>query len=378
MFNKKFLTSLHHEFLHLRKTRFGIIIGFFLFLLSIITLFVNDGRIDYITLFQKAPIFGWNDVIPDTFSHQLVILQGNLSTHTGIWDMYLKPNLYLSFSRKVEIYSWFEHITSKRNIDLWGVESSDHTYTYTKDWTETPEDSISYKIQDGHSNNELEVKSISKTNSNISLWKFRVDAQSLTLPTPDYIELWPDNIQIPENWYFTWGYLYITKNGWTLNTPQIGDIRISYTANSSPENNIFLVWKYTPTEKLISAYPVGFNQSFYEAYEWDKESILTELSARSNTSYWELRVIGFVIMVAWLFLFPFPVTLSTQLFSSSEIKNISFPLLNFAFSWLLTLFTILISSISKNFIVLLISYAVIIVVIIAFIRRKQLFQLIQK
>ncbi len=141
----------------LGKSFGGVIVGIILFFGSIAFLWWNEGRA---VTTAKALAEGEGNVVAvkdiskvdSANAGKLVHMSGEATTTETLTD----PTFALSknaigLSRKVEYYQWVEHKSEKREKQMGGSEKVITTYTYSKEWVGTPQDSSAYK-EAGHEN----------------------------------------------------------------------------------------------------------------------------------------------------------------------------------------------------------------------------------
>ena len=141
----------------LGKSFGGVIVGIILFFGSIALLWWNEGRA---VTTAKALAEGEGNVVAvkdiskvdSANAGKLVHMSGEAATTETLTD----PTFALSknaigLSRKVEYYQWVEHKSEKREKQMGGSEKVITTYTYSKEWVGTPQDSSAYK-EAGHEN----------------------------------------------------------------------------------------------------------------------------------------------------------------------------------------------------------------------------------
>lgn len=141
----------------LGKSFGGVIAGIILFFGSIAFLWWNEGRA---VTTAKALAEGEGNVVAvkditkvnSANEGKLVHMSGEASTSETLTD----PSFALSknaiaLSRKVEYYQWVEHKSETREKQMGGSEKVVTTYTYSKEWVGTPQDSSAFK-ESGHGN----------------------------------------------------------------------------------------------------------------------------------------------------------------------------------------------------------------------------------
>src|SRR5262249_11280333 len=130
--------------------------------------------------------------------------------------------------RKVEMYQWKEHSETTTQKNLGGSETKETTYKYEKVWSETAIDSSSFKRKDGHLNPPKTVPSQTFDAPNVKLGAYRLHAKVVAKLT-DFAALAPDALSaaLPRDYRRDGELIY---RGASLETPAIGDLRITFTA----------------------------------------------------------------------------------------------------------------------------------------------------
>ncbi|MGN0820945.1 MAG: TMEM43 family protein [Akkermansia sp.] len=141
----------------LGKSFGGVIAGIILFFGSIAFLWWNEGRA---VTTAKALAEGEGNVVAvkditkvnSANEGKLVHMSGEASTTETLTDpVFNLPKNAIALSRKVEYYQWVEHSEETREKNVGGSETVTTTYTYSKEWVGTPQDSSAYK-EAGHEN----------------------------------------------------------------------------------------------------------------------------------------------------------------------------------------------------------------------------------
>ena len=141
----------------LGKSFGGVIAGIILFFGSIAFLWWNEGRA---VTTAKALAEGEGNVVAvkditklnSANEGKLVHMSGEASTTETLTDpVFNLPKNAIALSRKVEYYQWVEHKSETREKQMGGSEKVVTTYTYSKEWVDSPQNSSAYK-EAGHEN----------------------------------------------------------------------------------------------------------------------------------------------------------------------------------------------------------------------------------
>jgi hypothetical protein len=207
----------------------GMVFGFILLFVACILLFWNDGRaVDaqrglnagaraVVSLTSTAPI-GANE-------GKLVHLTGQATAQTPLLDADLGVTFpaTLTLVRKVEMFQWVQTSASTTKDKVGGTQETTTTYTYTKEWTDKPQDSTSFAKPEGHANPEMAMQTTRIQASDAKLGGFALPSALLDQLTSETVVA-PE--ATPQGWTKSGSTLY--KGTGTLDAPAIGDVRVTY------------------------------------------------------------------------------------------------------------------------------------------------------
>lgn len=130
----------------------GVFIGLILFLASFGVLFWNEGGKSLSLTLQKAVEINSQEIDAGK-NNQFVYTTGEVTAVETIGDnLFLQPGEYLRVQRIVEMFSWKENRSSQTETNLGGGETTTTTYTYTKEWTSSPQNSSNFQETIDNSN----------------------------------------------------------------------------------------------------------------------------------------------------------------------------------------------------------------------------------
>ncbi|BAF72953.1 TMEM43 family protein [Sulfurovum sp. NBC37-1] len=209
----------------------GFFIGFFLIVGAIILLAWNENRsVEQATALKEME----QKIItlPDTSYQKVndgkaVLLQGEVKPlHEVVDPEYGVKTDGLVLQRKVQMYQWKEHTQSKSEDKLGGGTETVTTYSYTKEWSEHANNSVSFKHPEGHENLPMTHRGATySTDAQLGdfyLGKEIINHIGATEGFPGLSQM-PDTVADAKNYK---AYLYIGENP---AKPQIGDTKITYT-----------------------------------------------------------------------------------------------------------------------------------------------------
>lgn len=215
----------------------GVLIGFLLVLAMIVLLFWNEGRAVQtarsLAEGAGAVIAVSADTIDPANEGRLVHTSGTVATGETLTD----PDFGItatgvSLIRRAEMFQWKEESRSETKKTLGGGEETVTTYSYTKDWVDSPQDSSNFKQPDGHRNPEMRWldKTFSLSEAQMGAWRLDVQTLSRMGGEKDLPVTAADAQKVKDT--FGWGDPKIVQSriylGEDPNAPQIGDQRISY------------------------------------------------------------------------------------------------------------------------------------------------------
>jgi hypothetical protein len=132
------------------------------------------------------------------------------------------PNT-LMFVRKVEMYQWVQETTSASKDKVGGTQETTTTYTYSKKWSELPQDSSTFAKPEGHANPAMPFVSSRVQASDAKIGGF-------ALPTALLDQLSPETpvvpAAVPAGWRTSGTSLY--KGTGSDEAPVLGDVRVTY------------------------------------------------------------------------------------------------------------------------------------------------------
>ncbi len=269
----------------------GALIGLLLFFGSFFVIWWNEGRTN-LALVASESIPATAGTIDAAHEGKFVAVTGDLVANEPVGDApYLKPGDYLQLERRVEMFAWDEESRSETRDKVGGGSETITEYTYEKKWTTSPENSANFKQPDGHTNPALAIEGKTVQAPGATLGAFGLDLDQLTLPDGSVVVLTDQTVQPESGARLDGGYLF-TGQG-TQSSPQIGDIRISYTAVRSPAG--VTVFGQQSGERLT---PFLYEKSstFFRALNGDRNAAIQELQTEHTIITWLLRGGGFLMI----------------------------------------------------------------------------------
>lgn len=339
-----------------------------LFIVSFGLLYWNEGRVDLSNIAKIATEISSATVSTDsTLSGKLISTTGVVNSDQIIGDnLFLNPDKFIAAERKVEMYSWIEKSESHSKKNIGGSETTETTYTYAKDWEENPKSSSNFKHPEGHENPQKSLDSYTNKVTVATIGAYNFDPQSVMLPNFSQLPLNSQNVTLSAGATLANdSYLFIRKSeGGTFETPQIGDLRISYRI-LQPGFNGTIFGKLSGSK--IDSYFDQSGNHLYRVFIGTRDQSITTLHTEYTILLWILRLVGFLLMWFGLSALFGPISVLLDILpifgavSRSLIRAITFLV-----AFVLTIVTILISMLLHSFIALIIALVVTVGAIIAF------------
>ncbi len=342
----------------------GVLFGFVLIPLSIWGLWWNEGQPDLSVLAEASIAVDATQVSPEN-EGKFVAVTGVLQADSVLGDdPWMQPGDYVSLYRRVEMYAWDESSSTQETEDaLGGGSTTTTTYTYNKEWTESPSDSSSFEMQSGHENPAKPHESKLTSVARASIGKFAFDAQQISLPSGEKIA--PQPGQIPEGYVLKGDYIY--NRAEAASNPQVGDIRISIDALKSGITVTALA-----QQQGNSITPITVDeQTFFRVFIGTRANALETLHNEYLVFVWMVRLFGILGIFIGLQLIVGPIgrILGVIGIIGKAVDGI-FGLINGILAIAIGTTVIIISQIFHNIWLLLITIAIIVGITVYFLRKR--------
>ena len=222
----------------LRNSVGGVVIGLVLIIGMVVLLFWNEGRA--VTTARSlaegagAVVSVGADAVEPANEGKLIHVSGTVKTDsTPSDDDFAISASGVRLVRNVEMYQWKEESHSETTKKLGGGEETATTYTYSKEWDDSPIDSGAFKQPSGHQNPEMDVRGRSFQIPQGTLGAFNLDQPVLDRIGGDQpMPIKPAQAAAVEAAYGGGKKVSVDNGGiylgWNPSSPAIGDYRISY------------------------------------------------------------------------------------------------------------------------------------------------------
>lgn len=295
-----------------RALLFGIILLF----VGVVVVFNNEGREN---LSRLANISTTPEVAK---IDELIHVEGAVTTKEAIGDEYILSRSYVALSRMVEVYSWTEKVDIVKEQHEDGTFTDKKSYRYEKKWVDRVPESATFSVAEGHENIGTVISNSSAGVDEFFVGEFSVNAQRAKLPAQKMLSLTDEVLRagaVPLR--VSNQYLFIGVG--SLDSPEIGDTRLSYRAIALPADG--LIYGALGEGKAVVPY-VSEDIDFYRLFiDTTPEEAISRLSQEYTASRWALRFLGFLLLwlAAHLLMAPFRAIVSFVPFVGSVIRSLS-------------------------------------------------------
>ncbi|MGK7876576.1 MAG: TMEM43 family protein [Xenococcaceae cyanobacterium] len=346
----------------------GLVLGLILFFASFVVLYWNEGRVDFSQVANTAVEISATS--PNTAAQgKLISTTGSLTSPQVLGDnLFLNPGKYIAVRRDVEMFAWEEEQKTETKKNVGGSETRTTTYSYSKKWVDTPEESSDFKISEGHYNPPKSIKDLTNRVSQAKVGIYSLDIKNIDLPQLNQVQLNRQNITLKDGVSQAGNYLF--KGNGTMGNPEVGDLRLQYFV--LPNGTNVTVFGKLESNNRITPYFYQDNQRLYRIFAGSREQAISTLKTEHKIWTWVLRLVGFLMM--WiglaLALEPISVILDFLPFLGSITRGIT-GASTFIIAFVLSSITILVSMLLHNIVALAIAVVVAIGVGIALRKMKQ-------
>jgi hypothetical protein len=250
---------------------------------AVVLLWTNEGRVNLADVAVKSkPVSA--DGVDAANEGEFVSVTGRLDTAVPTTDdLYLRRAEFVRVKRWVEMYAWVEEEES---------DEDGTSYNHELTWTNDPRPSSEFQRPEGHENPPLPVESATFTAVSATLGAFQIDTQQMELPRPQPLALSLQNVlegpyQISEK------YLFEGKG--SLQNPQLGDVRVSFTAVPAGITATAFGVQSGPG---FAPYNYRGRAELYRILAGSQADAIKQLDTEYKIMLWGFRGMGFFLM--WL------------------------------------------------------------------------------
>lgn len=225
-------------FTRIKNSVIGVLIGLVLIAGMVFLLFWNEGRAVQtarsLTEGAGAVVTVSPDSVDAANDGKLIHVTGPVSTTSRPTDATFGISVDgVRLVRTVEMYQWKETSKSETTNKVGGGQETVTTYSYSKEWSESPNNSSNFKVPDGHANPPMEIRSERFQVPDAKLGAFTLSERVISgLGGEKALTLTTDMTAAIDAAYSGNKRVTVAENriylGFSSTNPAIGDYRISY------------------------------------------------------------------------------------------------------------------------------------------------------
>lgn len=379
----------------------GVFVGILLFLVSFGVLFWNEGRVDVSEVAKDAVEIDSEQLATDA-EGKFVHTSGKVVSEEQIGDgLYLIPGNYLAVERTVEMYSWVEQTESETEDEWGGGETTETTYTYVKEWDENPASTSSFEYPTDHENPVKGIENYSGRAGSAKIGVYDLDVGKLSLSGFENLTLNEEVVDVSkiegtvaeedmvedDDFSYEWGisveeaeggevveesgvglvggYIFVGEG--TLNSPEVGDLRISYSVlRSGTEGTVF---GKLDGMKLVTY--VDDDTSLYRMFTGTRDEALATMHGEYKFMLWIFRLIGFVMMwIGLSSLFGPIVVLLGIIPALGSLSRSLIGFITFLVALILSVVTIVVSMILHSVVALIVAVVIAVLIVLYVLKMR--------
>ena len=264
---------------------------------AVFILWANEGQINWADVARtslRVDEAGHQAGASDSDS-ELIWVSGLVTTAQPLADPpYVRPQPWIQLSRTAEVYAWQE-ISSTQTTGGNPAGNASTTFRYEQVWTAQPQDSRGFIQPATHVNpTALLSPTLVLTATQLHFSGFTIDP-SIGLDLPTATPLDAAAFAALTNTRIVTEYLYVNEAN--PNSPQIGDVRLHYTAVPAGRNAT--IFAARNGNQLRPYFHRGDrNVRLFRLFFADRETAIAQMQAEYTGLLWFTRFIGFFSM--WL------------------------------------------------------------------------------
>ena len=287
----------------------GVLIGIILLPIAIVLLSWNEGRAVTAAAGLKRGLSSIIEINAESLNPQnngkLVYLAGTVTGVTPAKDNWsgLSAAGLLRLQRKVEMYQWLERESETKVNNVGGSQTTQKTYTYVLDWSETLHNSAQFKIPAGHQNPPMPLRSQAFEASPVKIGVFTLDKNLLQdLNNFEAIQA----LKNPPAGYVIQGNSFY--KGANPDQPAVGDMRVTYSAIQAQTYSMAA----QQTNGALTTYHDAKNDykiALIEPGVVSAQKLFADQASSEKLMTWACRIAGFLLLLFGLSLIMGPLSM---------------------------------------------------------------------
>ena len=268
----------------------GILGGFVFVLIGIILLWWNEGNnvknLKTTAEMDKNVVDVSSDKVNPSNEGKLIATSGKLINEEELTDSTFNVKVTTPIMKRiVEVYQWEEESeTDEDNVT---------TYTYKKTWSDELIDSSDFH-ESGHNNpKQKPYKNESFTSSNVKVGAFTLSSNQVEmLSTNANYNNFDEATASKSKLKTSNNYLTTSED---LNSPQIGDVRVSFVYNNSTEISVLAVQQGNTFVNFVSKAGKSVNRVMDGTHSGAE--MINVIKSEDKFIKWLLRIVGTLLII---------------------------------------------------------------------------------
>ncbi|MBX3576867.1 MAG: TMEM43 family protein [Rhizobiaceae bacterium] len=305
MSNTYTVTTQTSWFTRIKNSVVGVLVGIILIIACVIGLFWNEGRAVQTarSLTEGAGIVVsvGADSVETANDGKLIHVSGTTTTTSTPTDsMFAISAPGIRLVRTAEMYQWTEKSESKTQDKLGGGQETVTTYTYSKEWSDEPNDSSNFKQPAGHENPPMEIRSQQFQVPDAKLGAFTLSDNVISMIGGEKVlPVTPDQAAAIDAAYQGNKRVTVAENriylGFNSTSPAIGDYRISYEI--APTGATSIIGKqqnggFEPYQTEAGDALLMVSEGTVTA-----DKMFEDAQTANTVITWILRLVGLIVMI---------------------------------------------------------------------------------
>ncbi len=272
----------------------GILFGLLLLAGSAVLIWWNEGRTvertETLDAGLSATIILPEPVFNPVNNGKLVYLSGTLQGGTLVDPLFGVHAEGIMLKRDVAMYQWREQVSEETRQELGGKETEIKTYRYDTVWSSSHINSAGFKKSSDHRNPSFPY-SDERFNAAATIGDFTL-APELLKEADGWRDFEPQSIQTATAATLQGNALYVGKDP---ASPQVGDVRITYTV---VPDGLFSIVADQSAQKTLGYHtlPNRNEIAFVKSGLHTVDAIFAQAEHENTLLAWGLRVLGLFLM----------------------------------------------------------------------------------
>ncbi|HTV67462.1 MAG TPA: TMEM43 family protein [Rhizobiaceae bacterium] len=305
MSNSFTVTTHTSWFTRIKNSVLGVLFGLILVVATVIGLFWNEGRAVQtarsLTEGAGVVVSVKADGVDPANDGKLIHVTGDTTTTSTPSDtMFGISTPGIRLVRNVEMYQWKETSKSETQDKVGGGQETVTTYTYSKEWSDDPQDSSDFKQPAGHENPPMEIRTQRFQVEDAKLGAFTLSENVISMIGGEkQLTVSPSQTEAIDAAYQGNKRVTVAENriylGFNSTSPAVGDYRISYEV--APTGATSIIGKQANGGFEHYQTKAGDALLMVDAGTVSAEQMFADAQSANVVITWILRAVGLIVAI---------------------------------------------------------------------------------